>query len=182
VEPTIDEEKCMALTAATTRSRAATGFAALVTLGMAATVGGALAFEHLGGYLPCHLCLLERNPYYYGMPIGILAILSSILGAPAWITRALLIVIGIMMLVGAGMGVYHAGVEWGFWAGPSSCTSTPGAATTSAGDLLSSLNTVHGPQCDQAALRILGLSLAGWNVITSLILAAIAFAGARKAA
>jgi disulfide bond formation protein DsbB len=158
------------------------GFPLLVTLGMAATVGGALAFEHLGGYMPCHLCLLERNPYYYGLPVGILATVAAVAGLPAKVTRILLIVVGIMMLVGAGMGVYHAGVEWGFWAGPSSCTSTPGAATTSAGDLLSSLNAVHGPQCDQAALRVLGLSLAGWNVIASIILATIAFAGAKKSA
>lgn len=171
----------MALTASTHRSRAGTGYAALVTIGMAVIIGGALCFEHIGGYIPCHLCLLQRDPYYYGIPLGILAIAAPRLGLPAWITRALLVVIGVMMLVGAGMGVYHSGVEWGFWAGPSSCT-TSGNATTNAGDLLSALNTVHGPQCDQAALRILGLSLAGWNVITSLVLAGIAFTGAKKAA
>jgi disulfide bond formation protein DsbB len=175
-----DEEMRMAT--AMTGQNSRLGFPLLVTLGMAATVGGALAFEHIGRYMPCHLCLLERDPYYYGIPVGILATVTAAAGLSPKVTRVLLIVIGLMMLVGAGMGIYHAGVEWGFWAGPSSCTSTPGAATTSAGDLLSSLNAVHGPQCDQAALRILGLSLAGWNVITSAVLAVIAFAGARKAA
>jgi disulfide bond formation protein DsbB len=149
---------------------------------MAATVGAALCFQYIGGYMPCHLCLLERNPYYYGIPLGVIAIIASRFGMPIWITRVLLVVVGVMMLVGAGMGIYHSGVEWGWWAGPSSCTSTPGATTTSAGDLLSSLNAVHGPQCDQAALRVLGLSLAGWNVVASLVLAVIAFFGARKAA
>ena len=164
------------------RRSQASRYAAAVTLGMALTVGLALCFEYIGGYIPCHLCLLERDPYYYGIPLGVLAILASVFRLPAWIPRALLVVIGILMLVGAGMGIYHSGVEWGFWAGPSSCTSTPGAATTNAGDLLSSLNAVHGPQCDQAALRILGISLAGWNAVAALVLAAIAFAGARKAA
>ena len=42
----------------------------LATLGMAATVGGALAFEHIGGYIPCALCLMQRTPYYWGIPIG----------------------------------------------------------------------------------------------------------------
>jgi disulfide bond formation protein DsbB len=172
----------MALTETTARRSAAIPLAALVTVGMAVTVGSALAFQYIGGYMPCHLCLLERQPYYYGIPIGLAALVASLIRLPAWIPRALLVLIGVMMLVGAGMGIYHSGVEWGFWAGPSSCTSTPGASTTSAGDLLSSLNTVHGPQCDQAALRILGLSMAGWNAIASLILAAIAFAGAKKAA
>ena len=159
-----------------------TRYAAVVSLGMGVTVGLALCFEHIGGYIPCHLCLLERDPYYYGIPLGVLAIFASMFRLPVWIPRALLVVIGILMLVGAGMGIYHAGVEWGFWAGPSSCTSTPGAATTSAGDLLSSLNAVHGPQCDQAALRILGVSLAGWNAVAALVLAAIAVVGAKKAA
>lgn len=172
----------MARMATTPQTRSSAFYAGLATLGMAATVGSALAFEYLGGYLPCHLCLIERDPYYYGIPLGIIAVVTSALGLPAWIARILLIIIGIMMLVGLGIGIYHSGVEWGFWAGPSSCTSPAGAATTNAGDLLSSLNSVHGPQCDQAALRILGLSLAGWNAVASLVLAVIAFIGAKKAA
>jgi disulfide bond formation protein DsbB len=165
-----------------TRHSRTTRYAAAVTLGMAVTVGSALCFEYIGGYLPCHLCLLERDPYYYGIPLGVIAIATSLFRLPIAIPRALLIIIGVMMLVGAGMGIYHAGVEWGFWAGPSSCTSPTASGPTKAGDLLSSLNAVHGPQCDQAALRILGLSLAGWNAIAALVLAGIAFTGARKAA
>jgi len=157
--------------------------ASVVTLGMAATVGGALAFEHIGGYIPCALCLLQRDPYYYGIPVGIAAILSAAFHLPSWFARSLLALVSIMMIVGAGMGVYHAGVEWGFWEGPATCaTSSPGI-TTDAGSLLDDLNAFRGPSCTQASLRILGLSFAGWNVIASLALAAIAFFGAtRKAA
>lgn len=171
----------MALSASTPRSRLGIGYAVLVTLGMAATVGGALAFQYIGGYIPCALCLLQRNPYYYGIPVGILAIVASAIGLPAWVTRALLVVIGVMMLVGAGMGVFHSGVEWQFWEGPASCGGGAGA-TTNAGNLLADLNSVHGPSCTEAALRVLGLSFAGWNVIASVVLAAIAFVGAKKAA
>jgi disulfide bond formation protein DsbB len=163
------------------RNQASLPFAVLLALGMAATVGGALGFEHIGGYIPCALCLLQRNPYYYGIPVGILAIIVAAIGLPSWVTRALLVVIGVMMLVGAGMGVYHSGVEWAFWEGPASCGGGAGV-TTNAGSLLSDLNTVHGPSCTEAALRVLGLSFAGWNVIASVILAAIAFVGAKKAA
>ena len=81
-------------------------------------------------------------------------------------------------LVGAGMGVYHAGVEWGFWEGPATCATTAQGVTQNAGDLLSDLNSKHGPSCQEASFRLLGLSFAGWNVIASLILAAIAFSGA----
>jgi len=158
-----------------------TGSSVIATLGMAATVGTALGFQHLGGYIPCALCLLQRDPYYYGIPLGILAILTSVLKLPVWTTRTLLAVIGILMLVGAGMGIYHAGVEWGFWEGPTSCSTTASGVTTNAGNLLSDLNTIKGPSCNTAALRVLGLSFAGWNVIASLVLAAVAFVGARKA-
>ncbi|TWF50363.1 disulfide bond formation protein B [Neorhizobium alkalisoli] len=172
----------MALTDSIPRTKNGLVYSAVVTLGMAATVGSALAFEYLGGYMPCHLCLIERDPYYYGVPIGILGIGAAVMSLPPWVTRMILVILGIMMLIGAGIGIYHSGVEWGFWAGPSSCTSAGGSGATNAGDLLSSLNAVHGPQCDQAALRILGLSLAGWNVVASVVLAAIAFVGAKKAA
>ena len=62
------------------QSSARLASSALVTLGMAATVGTALAFEHLGAYIPCALCLMQRDPYYYGIPVGILAVLNAIFG------------------------------------------------------------------------------------------------------
>ncbi|MEY9779993.1 disulfide bond formation protein B [Sinorhizobium fredii] len=156
-------------------------FAGLVTLGMAATVGGALGFEHIGGYIPCALCLLQRDPYYYGIPLGLLAILTSVLKLPAWTTRTLLGLVSILMLVGAGIGVYHAGAEWHFWEGPSTCATTAEGISSNVGDLLGDLDAKHAPSCTDAALRILGLSFAGWNVIASLILAAIALRGAARA-
>ncbi|THK35276.1 disulfide bond formation protein B [Ensifer sp. MPMI2T] len=155
--------------------------AVLVTLGMAATVGGALGFEHIGGYIPCALCLLQRDPYYYGIPLGLLAIVSSALKLPAWITRTLLLLVGILMLVGVGMGVYHSGVEWHFWEGPSTCATAAQGISSDVGDLLGDLDAKHAPSCTDAALRVLGLSFAGWNVIASLILAAIALRAAAKA-
>lgn len=155
--------------------------AVLVTLGMIVTVGTALGFEHLGGYIPCALCLMQREPYYYGIPVGILAIISAAFPMPAWLPRLLLAVVAIMMLVGAGIGVYHAGVEWHFWAGPANCSTTAQGVSANVGDLLGDLDSKHGPSCTDAALRVLGLSFAGWNVLASLVLAAIAVRGAVKA-
>lgn len=158
-------------------------FPLLLTFGMAVVILSALAFQHIGGYMPCHLCLVQRDPYYYGIPVGILAIGTVAFKLPSWTGRVLLALIGLMMLVGGGVAVYHSGVEWAFWAGPSSCTNPAGAVSTNAANLLSDLNTVRGPSCDTAALRVLGLSMAGWNVLTSAALAAIAFIGAfRKSA
>ncbi|WP_156373852.1 MULTISPECIES: disulfide bond formation protein B [unclassified Rhizobium] len=151
----------------------------LVTLGMAATVGGALAFEHIGGYIPCALCLMQRTPYYWGIPIGIIAIVSSVVKLPVRLTRVLLGVIAILMLVGAGIGIYHAGVEWHFWEGPATCATSAQGVSSNVGDLLGDLDSKHGPSCTDAALRVLGLSFAGWNVIASVILAGIALRGVR---
>ena len=152
----------------------------LTTAGMIFTVGSALGFQHIGGYTPCALCLLQRDPYYYTIPLGILAIITSVMKLPVWTTRTLLALIGIAMLIGAGMGVYHSGVEWGFWPGPITCATGAPSITTNAGNLLGDLNAIKAPSCNDAALRVLGLSFAGWNVIASLALAAIAFFGATR--
>ena len=163
----------------TTSSATTLASAVLLTVGMTATVGGALGFEHIGGYIPCALCLMQRDPYYYGIPVAAAAALSGFLGGPAWLTRGLLAIAGVMMLVGAGLGVYHAGVEWHFWEGPATCATAAQGVTQNAGDLLSDLNAKTPPSCSDASFRFLGLSFAGWNVIASLILAAIAFVGVR---
>jgi disulfide bond formation protein DsbB len=163
-------------------SRTIVIYSGLLALGMAGVVGSALGFEHLGGYIPCELCLLQRQPYYYGIPIALVGAVMAASGVPSWIPRSLLLAAGILMLVGAGMGVYHAGVEWHFWEGPTACSTSAGNATQNAGDLLTQLSTIKGPSCTDAALRVLGLSMAGWNVIASLILAAFAFVGVRKTA
>lgn len=165
----------------TLTSRAGLGYSALLAIGMIIVVGSALGFQHIGGYIPCALCLEQRQPYYYGIPIAIAAALTAALRLPSWITRALLAIAGLMMVIGGGIGVYHAGVEWHFWAGPTTCSTSASSMTQNAGDLLNELSTIKGPSCTEAALRVLGISMAGWNVIASVILAAIAFVGAKKA-
>ncbi|CAN7434280.1 disulfide bond formation protein B [Rhizobium rhizogenes] len=165
----------------TLTSRVGLGYSALLAIGMIIVVGSALGFQHIGGYIPCALCLEQRQPYYYGIPIAIAAALTAALRLPSWITRALLAIAGLMMVVGGGIGVYHAGVEWHFWAGPTTCSTSASSMTQNAGDLLNELSTIKGPSCTEAALRVLGISMAGWNVVASVILAAIAFVGAKKA-
>jgi disulfide bond formation protein DsbB len=156
--------------------------ALLLTGGMAVVILSALGFEHIGHYVPCALCLLQRWPYYIGIPIGLLAVLCSAMNAPPAVTRVLLLLAGLLMLIGAGMGVYHAGVEWKFWEGPATCATSADAISRNAGDLFNDINTQHGPSCTDASLRVLGLSFAGWNVITSVVLAGIAVFGATRKA
>ncbi|MBN9135682.1 disulfide bond formation protein B [Phyllobacterium sp.] len=166
----------------TTRSSPHLKTAVFLLLAMIVTVGSALGFQYIGGYLPCKLCLEQRFPYYAGIPLMALAVLAAAFRWPAALTRMLLALGGILMLIGLGLAVFHSGVEWKFWPGPTDCTAVSMSITTNAGNLLNDMNAIHPPACDTAALRVLGLSFAGWNAIASLILALIAFRGAKKAA
>ncbi|MVA96087.1 disulfide bond formation protein B [Nitratireductor sp. CAU 1489] len=158
---------------------AATAFFLLAA--MAVVVGAALGFEHLGGYIPCKLCLEQRMPYYIGAPLMAVAGLAALMRAPGWIARLLIAAGGLLMVYGLYLAVYHSGVEWGWWAGPADCGAVA-APPSSEGGILDAINTVIPPSCDKASLRVLGLSFAGWNAIASLMLAAAALRAAIKGA
>jgi len=158
--------------------RRRTRIAAFLAVAMAATVGSALAFQYLGGYIPCKLCYEQRLPYYIGAPLMLVAFLASLGRAPAWAVRGLLAIGGLLMLYGLYLGVYHSGVEWGWWPGPTDCTTVGVSVDTGGNGVLDALDKFVPPSCDKAALRILGLSLAGWQAIAALILGAVAFKGA----
>jgi disulfide bond formation protein DsbB len=90
--------------------------------------------------------------------------------------RVGLAVLALVLLWSAYLGAYHAGVEWKWWAGPQDCAVAPGGVGTG-GSLLQQMQRTRVVPCDEAAWRFLGLSLAGWNVLISLALAAIAIGG-----
>lgn len=155
--------------------------ATLVLSGMVLVIGSALAFEHIGGYIPCKLCLEQREPWYAGIPVAALAVVAVALKWPPIVGRGLLVVAGLIMVYSLVLGVNHAGVEWGFWAGPGDCGVVQGGISNDAGSFLQQLEQTVPPSCDDAALRILGLSFAGWNAVVSLVLAGLAFrAGTKK--
>jgi disulfide bond formation protein DsbB len=140
-----------------------------------ATILGAWAFEVFGGYVPCALCLQERLPYYIGLPFALVALLAAFAGAPARIPQLFLLLAALAFLAGAGLGVYHAGAEWGWWAGPSTCG---GGTAPSSGSLLDQIDKIRVVSCTEASWRMLGLSFAGWNAVVSAILVVVAVWGA----
>lgn len=152
--------------------------ALIVAVVAVATVGAALVMQHGFGYVPCMLCLWERWPYYLGAPLALAAALLASRG-PSGAARALLGLVALLFVGGAVLGAYHAGVEWKFWPGPASCAGA-NAAPTSAGGLLDQMRTTRIVPCDDAAFRVLGISLAGYNALISLALAGIAAIGARR--
>lgn len=153
--------------------------AALAALGLSgAAIVGAWIFQ-VAGYLPCELCLQERWPYYIGVPLAALTALVCWRG-PVLLRAPLLALLGVVFVGSAGFGVYHAGVEWGFWQGPTGCTG-PLTTASDMNDFMRQLHTVKVVRCDAVAIRILGLSLAGWNAVVSALVAVIALSGALSA-
>lgn len=145
----------------------------LVTLIAAATIAGAWFFQLVLEILPCPLCLEQRYAYYLAIPVGALTAFAARNAAPRPLLLAGLAILALATLANAGLGTYHSGVEWGFWKGPTDCTG-PVVNLGKAGDLFSKLDTVKVVRCDEVQWRFLGLSLAGYNVLISLLMAAIA--------
>ena len=153
---------------------AATPYAmALTLLGAAlATILTALAFQYVGGYQPCALCLLQRDPYYAAIPVALAAAAGTRLGGPRWFNAAMFAAFAGLMAYGTVLAVYHSGVEWGWWEGPSQCAPAGGSPQDSAAMLNALQGGVVGPSCTEAVWRLLGLSFAGWNALISLLLMA----------
>ena len=142
------------------------------------TLARAFAFQ-AAGYPPCELCLKERLPYYASALLAAAAAILAARDGPRVATRACFGGLASIFLLSAGLGAYHAGIEWGLWAGPTDCTGALDRAKSNA-DFLQQLRSVRVVRCDAAAVRVLGLSLAGWNVIVSLAAAAVAGDGLRS--
>ena len=157
-------------------AKAALTAALAITAVAAATLAGAWFFQLVLDIRPCPLCLEQRYAYYLAIPLGALTALAAGWNAPRVVGLAGLALLALAALGNAGLGTYHAGGEWGFWQGPTDCTG-PVGNLGSAGDLLKRLDTVKVIRCDEVQWRFLGLSLAGYNVLISLLMAAIAVWG-----
>lgn len=144
-------------------------YGALVLLTALAVIAAALAFEHIGGYIPCPLCLQQRYAYYAGVPLAFLALVLVSVGRQL-LARVAFALIALAFLVNAGLGVYQSGAEWKYWPGPTTCGTQQSIGGTGKGvlDLLAKDKVVR---CDEAQWRMLGLSFAGWNAVASLALA-----------
>lgn len=148
----------------------------------AAMLAIAHGFQTFGGYQPCTLCLRQREVYWVagGLALGFMILVRLPGGArfrqlSCWL-------LGLVFLVGCGIAVYHAGAEWKFWPGPSTCSSAGGAGGVSASAMQDLLNgaKIRPPACDQAAWVFAGLSMAGWNALASLGLAGLSAAAALR--
>jgi disulfide bond formation protein DsbB len=146
----------------------------IAMLGSAVLLAGAFAFQYIGGLAPCQLCLWQRWPHAAAVLIGVVAL------ATGW--RGLLWLGALAALTTAGIGVFHVGVEQGLWEGLATCTAGSISGISTA-DLLNPAADVAAPvRCDAIAWQMLGISMAGWNVILSLGLTLVWLAAALRRA
>ena len=158
-----------------------------LTVMAAGAICGAFFFQFVVKIAPCPLCYMQRWAYYFVIPCGVLGMVAARAGAPPRLIQRLILVLLVVMLLAvlanAGLGAYHSGVEWGFWPGPAECSGGK-PQLGSLHDLLKDLDRVKVVRCDEVQWRdpVLGLSLAGLNVMLSLVMAAVAVWGlaARK--
>ena len=141
-------------------------------VGSAAILAGALAFQFIGGLAPCPLCIWQRWPHVAAVVLAVLA--ATIL----WRQYPPLAVLGsATMLISAGLGLYHTGIERGWWQGPDTCTSS-GVSGISTEDLMAQILAAPLVRCDEIVWDFLGLTMASWNAVISLGLAALWLASA----
>ena len=139
-----------------------------------AVIATALASEIFGGLVPCDLCLQQRWPYYIAIPLLVICRLAR--GSMPTSSAPLLALIGLIFLIGAGLAGYHVGVEYKWWAGPSGCGGGTGLADNTEA-LLQALQNEKIVRCDEVAFTLFGLSMAGYNFLASLGLAALSGLG-----
>ncbi|MBX9619885.1 MAG: disulfide bond formation protein B [Hyphomicrobiales bacterium] len=139
---------------------------------MAITLAGAWGFQIWGDLAPCPLCLQQRWPYYAGVPLALAVAIMAGRGAQAAVITFGLGALVLLLAGSAVFGAFHAGVEWGFWQGPTDCSGGR-PITGNASDLLAQIARTRVVACNEAAFRFLGVSLAGYNALISAGLCAL---------
>ncbi len=138
--------------------------ALLAALGSVGLLGGAFAFEYIGGLAPCKMCIWQRWPHGIAIALGIVVFFYS--------SRLVALLGGLTILTGAGIAFFHAGVEQKWWEGPSSCTGSGLSLGDSLLDMSAPVNVV---MCDKIPWEMFGISMAGWNGLISVVLAVLWF-------
>lgn len=147
---------------------------------LAVSVGiilGAWAFQVLGGLAPCPLCLEQRVPWYVLILVGGGLVGLQSTSVPRALVTGLFAAAALLALWSAGQGLYHAGIEYQWWKGPPTCTTDGSGVDLDGG--LSSITTSEIVMCDVAAWTLLGVSLAGFNFLFSLVVFGLAGLGLR---
>lgn len=141
----------------------------LLIVASAAILGMAFAFEHIGGLRPCALCLQQRWPHAIVVGLGLLIVAGR---PPLWLTSSILVIAGAILFYGAATAMFHVGVEQHWWEGTEAC-GTGDLTGASVAELRAQLLATPMIRCDEVVWSLLGLSMAGWNFVLSVLLGSI---------
>ena len=148
-----------------------------------ALLGGAHAFEQFGGLAPCILCLQQRDAHWAALAAAAIIVVAGLAVSrlPAPVLTGLFALLTLAYLAGAGLAGFHMGVEWQWWEGPQACAAGGNSGGFTVEDLAKSLTQApSGPSCDDVAWSLFGISMAGYNFLFSLGLAALSALGLKK--
>lgn len=143
-------------------------FAGFVLAASAAILGAALLSQYWGGLAPCELCLKERWPWSAAIVVSLIVLLVGRRPALPWVA----LLLAVVFAAGATLAFYHVGVEQHWFAGPSACTAPSSGAMTLA-QMEQQIRGTAPVMCDRVQWALFGVSLAGWNLLASLAMAAI---------
>jgi disulfide bond formation protein DsbB len=143
-------------------------FAGFVLVTSAIVLGAVLFSQYWGGLVPCELCVLQRWPWAVAITISIVALFVGRRRSLPWVA----LVLGLVFVVSAAFAFYHFGVEQHWFAGPSACTPSAASPTTLE-EMRQRILNAQVVRCDQPQWSLFGVSLAGWNLLASIVMALI---------
>ncbi len=145
-------------------------------LASAFMLASAHAFENFMFLAPCQLCLKQRDVYWAAIALSVVAIISMRLVRSPRLPFAMNSLLGLVFLCGMLIAGYHTGVEWGIFPAPEACTSTVTINDIPKNAASVNLDKAYAmPSCDAVAWSLFGISMAGYNTLISLGLAAVSF-------
>src|SRR5579859_384463 len=144
------------------------GFAGFVLAVSAGVLGAALVSQYWGGLAPCELCLLQRWPWAAAILLSLVALIAGSRPALPWVA----LVLASLFALGMAIAFYHVGVEEHWFAGPSACTASATGAMTLEEMKRQILGTAP-VLCDRVQWSLMGVSMAGWNLLASLGMAGV---------
>ena len=141
-------------------------FTGFVLVASAVALGGALLSQYWGGLAPCELCVLQRWPWGVAIVISFVATMVGSRPALPWVA----LLLAAVFVASCGLAFYHVGVERHWFAGPTACSGAATAADTVEA-LKAQILRQQPVRCDEPAWSLWGVSLAGWNLVASLVMA-----------